>query len=414
MPTSSFFKSKIIILPATIVAILLSLPSYSFADSYSFENNPLQTINNSSVNIKHGWYWEDVNKTKKPKLKKMLKMVNPKNDKRKPKEILSSIDNQMKVQTLLLSKMLQILEYNFPRRTPKYTINKKTGKKCLTNSNADCFVMPVVPEAQQVPVLKNFIRKPNLETAKEWLRWFATYQNKIADVGYANSFAYKQYGTKAYPTRVTLESQTPSGTGDNLPKNIKEQTLMRLQNRIKIYVFYGINKGYENLINPIFMLDVKKGAFSVFKDFTVVFKDESYYNKLKKEFSWRASSREKAIANSTKFKLDPELFKKFKIDHTPTVVAELKGKNGKILGWQKICFDNGYGDMLSGVYDFLVFNRVVKPTNINPENAYNATHRTTVGKYKPRNMRGVKVQANDEKNYKLKFEKIEKNKKVGK
>jgi len=388
----------------TLSALLL--PHYLLADDYLFQNSPLGSsnfLNNTNVNIKHGWYWEDINttkaKVKEEKKPKILKLINPKKDNRKPKQILTDIDNQLKLQTTLMSKIVQILEYNFPRRTPKYTINKKTGKKCLTNSSADCFVMPVVPEAQQVPVLKQFIRNPDLQSAKEWLRWFAKYQNKIGDIGYANSFAY------AYPTRVTLESQTPAGNGDNIPRNIKEQTLMRLQNRIKIYVFYGIDKDYEALSDPIFMLDVKKGALSVFKDFTIVFKDKNYYDKLKKEFSWRASSREKSIANSTTFKLEPKLFKKFRIDHTPTVIAELKGKDGKILGWQKICFDNGYGDIVNGLYDFLVFNRVVKPTNINPENAYNAVHRTTVGKYKPRDMKGIKVQANKQKNYKLKFDK---------
>jgi len=48
--------------------------------------------------------------------------------------------------------------------------------------------MPVTPEAQRIPVLKNFIQNPTIQTAAKYLQWQAKYFKQIYKISRIKPF----------------------------------------------------------------------------------------------------------------------------------------------------------------------------------------------------------------------------------
>lgn len=174
----------------------------------------------------NGWWWYETkivdDKTKEEKNIKVPIKANEKiqiDEQKKTNELLSKLIDEQKKTNEINERIAGRLEYAFPNVTPIYTTNKKTGEKCLTNSSMDCFVMPVIAEGQQVPVLMDFIREPSPDHSKKWLQWQATYFNHLNKVSHGLRFAYLKYGAEAYPTETTFAN------GDSLDFSEAENAL---------------------------------------------------------------------------------------------------------------------------------------------------------------------------------------------
>lgn len=343
--------------------ILLVLTASTVLLAQSYYTEPKE------INTKDGYYWSD-KKKEQVENEEDVPAVSGKNKKktRSEKEVLLSIEKNILLQNAIMIKILENLDYNFPRKTPKYTKNTKTGEKCITNSSADCFVMPLMPEAQQVPPMANFIRNPSTETAKVWLKWFATYQNHLSDIGFANTFTYKQYGQEVYPTNSSPLTALPKGGASDARKNIKTATVQSLNDKIEVLLFIDNDNSLSGLVNSVLLLSSKKGALAKLKKFKIVMKSEKQYAELYKDFMENSSEREKKIFQNTIFIKDESLFKKYNISFSPTAVAIVDVDNKKI--WQKVAYSNSSSDITNGIYDFLVYNRVVEPQNINDKAAF--------------------------------------------
>ena len=114
------------------------------------------------------------------------------------KQILLAILQEQKKQTAIQEEILKIIkkQTGIPEMV---TIN---GKKCLANSSADCFVMPVANDALKIPVMAKWIQNPTVENAKEYYKWQAKAINTSIQAGYSLNFAsmampYPFYGHQA-------------------------------------------------------------------------------------------------------------------------------------------------------------------------------------------------------------------------
>lgn len=160
-------------------------------------------------------------------------------------KLLKTIIEQNKQSIELQQKLLSIIQETYDPK-PKMIIGKD-GKPCVANSSADCFEMPIVPEAQRVPVLAEWIKDPSsIEKAKEFLRWQAKFFDLKYKGGYSLNLASKQYGDEAYPIgAVTQEFGTSSGEYLRHREKQMIELLKKHSKNMEIFILIGETAGFE-------------------------------------------------------------------------------------------------------------------------------------------------------------------------
>lgn len=364
---------KRILLTALSIMFLATTAS-AVAIKVTNKNSKLFNEVDQSYDVKTSWWWYEEEAPEE-----LEEDGKPIPEEAKPAKIKYKVSPAQNKQFQMMQKMIQIgeaqlaelqkinatLDYNFPRRAPKYTINKKTGEKCLSNSSADCYVPILIPEAQQVPAMANFLKNPNMKNAKIYLGWQAAHFNHVTDIGYGISFGYKQYGKEAYPTNTLNSIQTPMGTLSAYRYGVEFATIKAIQDKLSIYVFLGKTGWMEDQIGLHRISMMNQNILSHVKDFNFIHLNEHsrdrFVESLKKLTPDILSNYQKA-----KISVQPKLFKKFKIDISPTVVVVYDDKKGTKI-WQKITNQYTTKTIVSNIYNFLVYNKVIKPENMNPD-----------------------------------------------
>jgi len=176
--------------------------------------------------------------------------------------------------------------------------------------------MPVTPEAQRIPVLKNFIQNPTIQTAAKYLQWQAKYFKQIYKIGDSIPAAITQFGTKAYPLNYKSVTYTDLNGFDTQKKaTVKYLNDLLKKYNIKFLLFFGKNRDLD--ITSVFGL---KNIFEKYSNFnaTIVFrtlKDKDIFDSL-------ISVLPKGKAIKSKFKeiVDEKAFEKLDIFTTPSLV----------------------------------------------------------------------------------------------
>ena len=137
---------------------------------------------------------------------------------------------------ILLSLELQRKELNDIKKTinpnePKMIINDK-GEECLSNSSVDCFDIPVIQEGRNVPVLYNFIKEPNEDTAKDWLLYQAKLFNHYMQMGYSLKFASLNGDENTYPVNALNIYGSPK---DNITADLYKDKILEILNQKKMF-----------------------------------------------------------------------------------------------------------------------------------------------------------------------------------
>lgn len=157
-------------------------------------------------------------------------------------ELIKIEREQLKVQKRILALIEQQVD-------PKpETITRKDGSKCIANSSADCFKMPLEPFAKRIPVLANWVTNPSKETGKEWLRWQATYFNHVFKSANAARFAIAQYGNEAYPTSYQHAGfETAKGANSVMLNAAKAHLVNAMHDKVHLFLFMGMNSDMDLL-----------------------------------------------------------------------------------------------------------------------------------------------------------------------
>lgn len=157
-------------------------------------------------------------------------------------KILEELLAVAKEQRDIQQKILDTLGEEFNPTPKKVVIN---GKECIANSSADCFVMPLTKDAQKIPVIKNLLVNPSVETAKDYLQWQAKYLNTGPfKIGRSFEYAMNTYGEEAYPMNLSRPDAN-SNTGILAGKRDKARAIL-LNNMYKdkslaLYIFLQAN-----------------------------------------------------------------------------------------------------------------------------------------------------------------------------
>ncbi|MFY4797060.1 hypothetical protein ACOTVS_11085 [Aliarcobacter butzleri] len=275
---------------------------------------------------------------------------------------------------ILLSLELQRKELNDIKKTinpnePKMIINDK-GEECLSNSSVDCFDIPVIQEGRNVPVLYNFIKEPNEDTAKDWLLYQAKLFNHYMQMGYSLKFASLNGDENTYPVNALNIYGSPK---DNITADLYKDKILEILNQKKdvlgTMIFLGKSKNMEEHWgkNALAMMSYKKGKhFNI----AVVFDsketkkeyDEYYKSIYDKELIDIYNSLPKVISN--------QLFEKYKINITPTAVAVYKDKDKEVSS----VIERGFLTQNNLIYNyqhFLVYNKIVEPKEFHSAKIWN-------------------------------------------
>lgn len=364
-----------------------------FSNMHAVENKTKKTSYNvvdQKYDVEKNWWWYEEpvsqNDIKDPEINKFSETptikyaVTPVEKKQLDlaQRLLEATEKNNKLQ----EKILTILEYNFPRTAEETVINKKTGEKCIANSSADCYAPILQPWAQQIPVMAKFLKEPNIDNAKEYLKWQATYFNHMTNIGYGLNFAYRQYGKEAYPTDTVNNLSSPAGGIFDDRNDIKKATVALLSDRIGVYVFLGKNTWNEKHVGVNSLLGAKTGALAKVKNFNYIYFSAESKEKLEK----MVSSYDKEIVdryNSAKVLINPALFKQFDVEATPSVIVTYtEPKTGKQI-WQRLGNDISITDTIDDVYNFLLYNGVIEPGNIDEATLIMLDSQKEKGKMEP-------------------------------
>jgi len=362
------------------IIIFLSLGSLLMASV-----SPRKINSYFEYDVANGWWWYKEKYKEKDKVFETKVKVSPKEKVKMDKE--NEKIKLLKEQNKKLSKIQERLEYAYPNITPIYTKNSKTGKKCLTNSNVDCFVFPLQAEAQHVPVMAKWLSNPSPKNSKEWLKWQAKYFNHLTDIGYGNKFAYQSGGDSVYPTNNIYSA------GDNISSpltgklliNRRTQIIEQLKDKLTILIFLGKTTSLDFTVKADKMFYKWNKKFYKNWNFYFVFnsiKSEREYEKRilssgidSNIEAWKDIKRKKYII------VKPEYFSKFNIKITPTTVAlyskdKKKGAKNSDIIWQKI--STAYINPLKVVrntIEFLIYNKIIKPSELSAEKINNSFYK---------------------------------------
>lgn len=323
-----------------------------------------------------GWWWyEETYIDKDNKEEKIRYSMTPKEkkemeDKKKLNELLVEILAEQKENKKINADILYRLNYAFPDVTPKYTINKKTGEKCLTNSSMDCFVMPVVAEAQQVPVLNNFISAPSPENSKNWLQWQATYFNHVKKISHGLRFAYLKHGADAYPTSTRYaRGDNPLFSKSELMESNREAKIVHsLKDRIALLNFVGKNVFFEK--NQKVRNQVHNWNKSYLKDINSVFifETEKDKNDFLKDVSENQVGSTLEFWKNAKITVRPDLYKAHNIKMTPSTVMYYEDKEKKINISETITSGTLSSNAIRNqIINFLTYNEIIEEKELAAE-----------------------------------------------
>lgn len=281
-------------------------------------------------------------------------------------QVLTEILKELKSQKEEMKK----IKYTLNPNEPKMMTNSK-GEPCLSNSNADCFDIPVITEGRNMPALFNFIKEPNEENAKTWLQLQAKLFNHYTQMGFALKFASLNGDENTYPVNALNIYTSPK---DNITADLYLDRILEIldekKDEIGTLLFLGKSKKIDEHWgkSSLAMTAFKKGKYfniAVIFD-TIETKNEydEYYNNLNdKELVTIYKALPKAVSD--------KIFDKYNITLTPTAVAIYKTKDKEISS----VIERGYitqNNLLHNYQNFLVYNKIVEPKEFHSAKIWDA------------------------------------------
>ena len=337
-----------------VILALISSLSLAIDNVQVIKKDKTSTYNeiDDEYKVEKGFYfYEDTNNTK---AKKRVQRC----DCKKIMKTLDSIDKSLKTQTKIQEKILKILEERFDPKPKVITVN---GKKCVANSSAECFDMPLTPAAKRVPVLANLIKNPSLQTAARYLQWQAKYFKQIYKVGDSLPAAVTQFGSKAYPLNYTTISYTDLNGFNAQDKMIAPylDSLLKKYN-IHFLIFFGINKDLD--ITSVFALTKIIKSFPHFKG-KIIFKsqkDKDIFDSMVEVIPLG-----KNIKKQFTTLIDKNSFDKLDIFTTPSIVIR-KGKSAQTIERGKI----QEGVFKQKLFSYFEMNNLIEHQRLNDYNSW--------------------------------------------
>lgn len=280
------------------------------------------------------------------------------------------IQNELLREIKALRNEVKLIKWYINPNAP-HKIKCSDGTVDWANSRPECFEMPIITEGRNLPALAKLMKEPTEENAANWLGIQAKLFNEYTKMGYAIKFAFLKGGKEVYPTTTTNLYPSYGSISAAKQNLLKKELIKRYDQNLGTVIFLGetieLEKevGFErlsrillrdgDLLNPL-----------------IIFKNESVKNAYDTFYSLKDKNSQLRMAyENTEQKIFPEMFEKYNVNMTPTVMAlyEDKKANKSIKSIIAKGFTNK-DTVINGLVQFLIFNNLLDPKELNVEDKW--------------------------------------------
>jgi len=313
-----------------------------------------------TTDIEKGWMFYDEDKTKVEeniKVEKGQKVT-------LEAELLNKLLNEMRN----MKNELKLIKYYINPNAPQ-KVKCEDGTIDWSNSRPECFVMPVITEGRNLPALYNLMQEPSEENAQKWLGVQAKLFNRSTQVGYALHFAFLNGDSKVYPTNTTLSTPLKGTQNASNLFLLKKHLLSKHASKIGTVIFLGNTKGFEKEISPEFLARTI-ASDSTFLNPLIIFKDIETKTAYDTFYSLKPKKDELRVSyEAAEKRVMPDMFKKYDIKLTPTVMAIYEDKNEvkkSIIAKGEISKET----IITSYIQFLIYNNIIEPKQITTDSMW--------------------------------------------
>lgn len=335
-----------------ITSLIITATTTLFASRVEIirtKNDRMHTYNeiDNKYNAQHGFaFYQDKNSSlvKTTKNNCCLEML----------KTMKKILKEQKKQTKIQNKILKILQKRLDPQPKVITVN---GKKCIANSSAECFQMPITAAAQRVPALLAWMKNPTMANTVNYLRWQAKYFTEIYRRADSFPLAISQFGEKAYPLAAHRLGYT-SLQGFNIKDLKMKRIIASTKDNFKYLIFLGLNKDLD--ITSVLNI---KALINKYKDlsFTIIFKDKNSKNLFEETANAIYSKKSLSLLTKTKKVINSNAFDKYQIFTTPSIVViDMKKKKAQTICNGKV--EVGYFE--EQMFNYLEYNKEIDHTKM--------------------------------------------------
>ena len=319
-----------------VPAILLSIAGALFAQD-----------DDKSPKIEQGFRFGDISKSKDD-LKKVTE-----------KQLLLELVKLNKKQLKEQKRIREILENKFEPKPKMMTL--PDGTKCIENSSAKCFKMPMIDSIKKIPVYVNAYQKRTLKAEKAKDLWEAKYISEVQKLAYLKGQAIRELGPK-YPLATTRIGTINNFGLDSVAQSRYEKSIVnKYMHNFEINIFLGINKGLDmySLVRLAYIVrDNPKWKINL------IFKSTKAKNDWEKQYKNFYVSRNLLKLNTI---VQPSAFKEFKIYTTPSLFLKDKKLHKDTLIFIGRATEE---DIVSRILDYLINKKYIKRNELSRINAW--------------------------------------------
>ncbi len=296
-------------------ANLLLVNTLSATSTVVIDNSNAKTYNeiDNGYEDESGFAFYQDDKTDKQDTKKKHK--NKKCDCNHIMETINKMLKESKKQTKIQQKILDLISNEIDPKPKIITVN---GKKCIENSSAECFKMPITSEAKKTPALKAWMENPSIENTVTYLRWQSKFLTEVFKRGDSFPMAIAEQGSKAYPLLVN-DGGYIDLFGYSPVKQAKNKLMIEQFKKIPIFIFFGLNKDLD-LVSIVNLKELIKKYKNL--DITIVFENEHSKELFDSVISGvYGTKKSKELFYGSKIMIDSSLSKELNVYTTPAILV---------------------------------------------------------------------------------------------
>ena len=294
---------------------LLLVNTLSATSTVVIDNSNAKTYNeiDNGYEDESGFAFYQDDKTDKQDTKKKHK--NKKCDCNHIMETIDKMLKESKKQTKIQQKILDLISNEIDPKPKIITVN---GKKCIENSSAECFKMPITSEAKKTPALKAWMENPSIENTVTYLRWQSKFFKEVFKRGDSFPMAIAEQGSKAYPMLVN-DGGYIDLFGYSPVKQAKNKLMIEQFKKIPIFIFFGLNKDLD-LVSIVNLKELIKKYKNL--DITIVFENEHSKELFDSVIEGvYGTKKSKELFYGSKIMIDSSLSKELNVYTTPAILV---------------------------------------------------------------------------------------------
>jgi len=279
--------------------------------------------------------------------------------KKTQKDLLAELVKLSRKQLKEQKRIREILENEYDPQPKMITL--KDGTKCIENSSAKCFKMPMINSIKKIPAIADAYKNPTLKNIKKRELWYGTYTLNVLKDSYLKGQAIRELGPK-YPLATK-----PLGTINNIgydtviDSKYQKSIVDKHMKNFKINILLGLNKSLDmySLVRLAYLARDNPNW-----EINLLFNSQKSKTNWEKQYKNFHTS--KYLQKLTAV-VQPSAFKKLKVYTTPSVfLQDLKKDKNTLVFIGRIT----EGDVISRIIEYLIHNKYIQRKDLTSAKAW--------------------------------------------